>query len=64
MKRRKKDNLLDAESNEGILGKLAGQDVETGTSTFVTVLGMEDERKMWTIIPKLPKRVNEINLIN
>lgn len=43
-----KDDLLDAEGNALQLGKPAGQDAENNTSTFVSILGIEDAKKeMW-----------------
>lgn len=43
-----KDDLLDAESDEALLGKPTGQDIENETSTFVTVLGLEQAKiAMW-----------------
>ncbi|MUT68847.1 polyprenyl synthetase family protein [Paenibacillus sp. NEAU-GSW1] len=43
-----KDDLLDAEGNQQLLGKPVGQDAQNNTSTFVTILGLEGARKqMW-----------------
>ncbi|WP_242837415.1 polyprenyl synthetase family protein [Desulfitobacterium metallireducens] len=43
-----KDDLLDAEGDPVLLGKLTGKDVENNNSTFVTLLGSEGARKeMW-----------------
>lgn len=43
-----KDDLLDAEGDRTILGKPVGKDAENNSSTFVTVLGIDDARKaMW-----------------
>ena len=58
-----KDDLLDAEGNIHTIGKPAKQDVENGSSTFVTVLGAEEaKQEMWNqyclameILPKIPR---------
>lgn len=43
-----KDDLLDGEGDERLLGKPAGKDIENNNSTFVTVLGREGARReMW-----------------
>lgn len=43
-----KDDLLDAEGDSRILGKLTNKDYENNNSTFVTILGLEGARKeMW-----------------
>lgn len=43
-----KDDLLDVEGDSNVLGKIAGQDRENHSSTFVSVLGVEGARKeMW-----------------
>ena len=43
-----KDDLLDVEGNVNLLGKPIGQDIENESSTFVTVLGVEEAKKaMW-----------------
>ncbi|WP_028608413.1 polyprenyl synthetase family protein [Paenibacillus harenae] len=43
-----KDDLLDLEGDERLLGKAVGQDAQNNTSTFVTVLGREGAKKeMW-----------------
>ena len=43
-----KDDLLDVEGNVNLLGKPTGQDTENDSSTFVTVLGVEEAKKaMW-----------------
>lgn len=43
-----KDDLLDFEGESKQLGKLAGIDTENDSSTFVSVLGVEDAKKeMW-----------------
>ena len=43
-----KDDLLDSEGDSKMLGKKAGMDRDNQTSTFVTVLGIEEARKeMW-----------------
>ncbi|HBV88600.1 MAG TPA: geranyl transferase [Desulfosporosinus sp.] len=43
-----KDDLLDAEGDPALLGKLTGKDSTNNNSTFVTVLGLEGARKeMW-----------------
>ena len=43
-----KDDLLDREGDGQILGKPVGQDSKNNNSTFVSVLGMEEARKvMW-----------------
>lgn len=43
-----KDDLLDVEGDETVLGKPVGKDAENLRSTFVTILGIEEARKaMW-----------------
>jgi len=43
-----KDDLLDSEGDERVLGKPVGQDAENNTSTFVTILGRDGAKKeMW-----------------
>ncbi len=43
-----KDDLLDAEGDQAIIGKPVGKDVENHRSTFVTVLGVDCAKKnMW-----------------
>ncbi|MBG9791629.1 geranyl transferase [Paenibacillus dendritiformis] len=43
-----KDDLLDYEGDQQLLGKPVGKDAENNTSTFVTILGHEGARKeMW-----------------
>jgi geranylgeranyl pyrophosphate synthase len=43
-----RDDLLDAEGDESLLGKPVGLDARNSTSTFVTILGQHDARKaMW-----------------
>ncbi|MDP4128024.1 MAG: polyprenyl synthetase family protein, partial [Bacillota bacterium] len=43
-----KDDLLDAEGDPALLGKMTGKDAENDNSTFVTILGSEGARKeMW-----------------
>ncbi|MBD8499711.1 polyprenyl synthetase family protein [Paenibacillus arenosi] len=43
-----KDDLLDLEGEQQLLGKPVGQDAYNNTSTFVTILGKEGARKeMW-----------------
>ncbi|WP_440119248.1 polyprenyl synthetase family protein [Paenibacillus sp. QZ-Y1] len=43
-----KDDLLDLEGDQLVLGKPAGQDVRNNTSTFVSILGEDDAKKeMW-----------------
>jgi len=43
-----KDDLLDAEGDQVVLGKPTRQDVENNTSTFVTILGIDGaKREMW-----------------
>lgn len=43
-----KDDLLDAEGNPALLGKLTGKDAENNNATFVTILGIEGAKKeMW-----------------
>lgn len=43
-----KDDLLDLEGDDRLLGKPVGKDAENGTSTFVTILGQEGAKKeMW-----------------
>ncbi|UQZ36748.1 geranyl transferase [Paenibacillus sp. PK3_47] len=43
-----KDDLLDTEGDQSLLGKPVGQDAGNNTSTFVTVLGLEGARQeMW-----------------
>ncbi|MBS4218428.1 polyprenyl synthetase family protein [Bacillus sp. FJAT-49711] len=43
-----KDDLLDAEGDEALLGKPIGKDIENNHSTFVSILGAKGARKaMW-----------------
>jgi geranylgeranyl pyrophosphate synthase len=43
-----KDDLLDAEGDSTLLGKLTGKDAENKNATFVTILGLEGAKKeMW-----------------
>lgn len=43
-----KDDLLDVEGSLNLLGKPIGKDVENNSSTFVSILGLEDAKKaMW-----------------
>lgn len=43
-----KDDLLDAEGDPALLGKLTGKDTENCNATFVTILGSEGAKKeMW-----------------
>ncbi|WP_127531365.1 polyprenyl synthetase family protein [Paenibacillus kobensis] len=43
-----KDDLLDAEGDEQLMGKPVGKDAENNTSTFVTILGQSGAKKeMW-----------------
>lgn len=43
-----KDDLLDVEGDSAILGKTIGRDAENNSSTFVSILGVEDAKKeMW-----------------
>lgn len=43
-----KDDLLDTEGDQQLLGKPVGQDAGNNTSTFVTILGVEGARQgMW-----------------
>ncbi|KAA9022575.1 polyprenyl synthetase family protein [Niallia endozanthoxylica] len=43
-----KDDLLDVEGDEFVLGKPVGSDAEKQRSTFVTILGIEEAKKtMW-----------------
>ena len=43
-----KDDLLDREGDTALLGKTIGKDSENNSSTFVSILGMEDAKKeMW-----------------
>ncbi|MCF3943602.1 polyprenyl synthetase family protein [Oceanobacillus alkalisoli] len=58
-----KDDLLDAESDVETLGKPAGQDMENETSTFVTVLGVENAKKaMWDHYTLAAETLNKANL--
>jgi len=41
-----KDDILDVESNSEILGKTVGKDAENNKSTFVTIYGIEQSKKM------------------
>jgi farnesyl diphosphate synthase len=38
------DDLLDAEGNEGVVGKKVGKDAAAGKATFVSILGVERAR--------------------
>lgn len=43
-----KDDLLDVEGETALLGKTVGKDSENNSSTFVSILGVEDAKKeMW-----------------
>lgn len=43
-----KDDLLDVEGETALLGKTVGKDLENNSSTFVSILGVEDAKKeMW-----------------
>ncbi|MBS4213536.1 polyprenyl synthetase family protein [Neobacillus rhizophilus] len=43
-----KDDLLDLEGDQNVLGKPAGKDADNNSSTFVSILGAEDAKKaMW-----------------
>lgn len=43
-----KDDLLDVEGNTALLGKMIGKDSENNSSTFVSILGVDDAKKeMW-----------------
>lgn len=43
-----KDDLLDIEGDETLLGKQVGKDEENNSSTFVSILGLEDAKKeLW-----------------
>lgn len=43
-----KDDLLDLEGDQNVLGKPAGKDAANNSSTFVSILGAEDAKKaMW-----------------
>ncbi|WP_062109732.1 polyprenyl synthetase family protein [Bacillus niameyensis] len=43
-----KDDLLDVEGDQGLLGKPIRQDMKNNSSTFVTILGMDSARRaMW-----------------
>lgn len=43
-----KDDLLDQEGDRLLLGKPVGQDAGNNTSTFVSILGLENARKeLW-----------------
>lgn len=43
-----KDDVLDSEGDSKKMGKFVGKDVENNTSTFVTVLGLNEAKKeMW-----------------
>ena len=43
-----KDDLLDVEGNQALLGKSVGKDLENKNSTFVSILGMDGAKKaMW-----------------
>ncbi|GFN31459.1 polyprenyl synthetase family protein [Paenibacillus xylaniclasticus] len=61
-----KDDLLDAEGDEKVMGKPAGQDAGNNTSTFVTILGQDGARKaMWQhyclaveALKELPRQVD------
>ncbi|SDO09007.1 Geranylgeranyl pyrophosphate synthase [Psychrobacillus sp. OK028] len=43
-----KDDLLDVEGDTALLGKTIGKDIENNSSTFVSILGVEEAKKeMW-----------------
>ncbi|KMT20770.1 polyprenyl synthetase family protein [Clostridium cylindrosporum] len=43
-----KDDILDVEGDQSLLGKSPGKDAENNSSTFVTILGLDGARKeMW-----------------
>ena len=43
-----KDDLLDIEGEQAIIGKQIGKDLENKTSTFVSILGQDGAKKaMW-----------------
>ncbi|QUG42922.1 polyprenyl synthetase family protein [Psychrobacillus sp. INOP01] len=43
-----KDDLLDVEGDTALLGKTIGKDIENNSSTFVSILGVDDAKKeMW-----------------
>jgi geranylgeranyl pyrophosphate synthase len=43
-----KDDLLDVEGEQGLLGKSIGKDAENNNSTFVSILGADGARKaLW-----------------
>ncbi|WP_277586295.1 polyprenyl synthetase family protein [Psychrobacillus antarcticus] len=43
-----KDDLLDVEGDTALLGKTVGKDTENNSSTFVSILGVDDAKKeMW-----------------
>ena len=43
-----KDDLLDVEGETALLGKTVGKDIENNSSTFVSILGVENAKKeMW-----------------
>ncbi|MEK3980305.1 polyprenyl synthetase family protein [Psychrobacillus sp. FSL K6-2836] len=43
-----KDDLLDVEGDTALLGKTIGKDIENNSSTFVSILGVNDAKKeMW-----------------
>ncbi|WP_159886057.1 polyprenyl synthetase family protein [Paenibacillus puerhi] len=66
-----KDDLLDVEGDDRLLGKPAGQDAANGTSTFVTVLGPEGAKKeMWEhycrameVLKEMPRRATFLKLV-
>lgn len=66
-----KDDLLDFEGDDRLLGKPVGQDAENGTSTFVTILGREGAKKaMWDhycrameALKKMPRRAGFLKLV-
>lgn len=43
-----KDDLLDVEGDQNLIGKTIGKDADNNSSTFVSILGLEDAKKaMW-----------------
>ena len=56
-----KDDLLDAEGDPALLGKLTGKDSTNNNSTFVTILGLEGARKeMWEHYCQAMEKLNFI----
>jgi len=54
-----KDDILDYEGNSEIVGKPTGSDEKNRKSTFVTLLGMEEAKKLLEATVRQAKKVIE-----